>query len=158
MVLRPWVVVHVNRADFQALAKLHLRHGQVLLEAQLFAGAYYISGYAVECGLKAAVAKLFRYTPDFEFPAQERPVAGRGGGLNLYSHDLPFLVKVAGISLDWANELDADPLLKANWNIAKNWTPESRYEVTRSAQEAQDYYSAVDDTNHGVLTCIGRFW
>jgi hypothetical protein len=62
----------MNRADLQALANLHLRHGEALLNAQLFAGAYYISGYAVECGLKAAVAKLFRYTADFEFPGSEK--------------------------------------------------------------------------------------
>src|SRR5271166_6550741 len=145
----------MNRADFRDLANLHLRHAEALLSAQLFAGAYYISGYAVECGLKAVVAKLFRYTADFEFPAPEKR---GGGGLNLYSHDLPFLVKVAGLSLDWANELNADGVLKENWNIAKNWTPESRYQSTRSAQEAQDYYSAVADTNHGVLKCIGKFW
>ena len=147
----------MNRADLQALANLHLRHGEALLNAQLFAGAFYISGYAVECGLKAAVAKLFRYTADFEFPGSERRGAG-GGGLDLRSHDLPFLVKVAGLSLDWADELDADGVLKENWNIAKDWTPDSRYQLTRSAREAQDYYSAVADMNHGVLKCIGKFW
>jgi hypothetical protein len=147
----------MNRADLQALANLHLRHGEALLNAQLFAGAYYISGYAVECGLKAAVAKLFRYTADFEFPGSEKRGAGRGG-LDLRSHDLPFLVKVAGLSLDWADELDADGVLKENWNIAKDWTPDSRYQLTRSAREAQDYYSAVADMNHGVLKCIGKFW
>jgi hypothetical protein len=146
----------MNRADFQALANLHLRHGEALLNAQLFAGAYYITGYAVECGLKAAVAKLFRYTADFEFPAPEKRGAGRG--LDLYSHDLPFLIKVAGISLDWANELDADGVLKDNWNIVKDWTPESRYQLARSAKEAQDYFLAVADTSHGVLKCIGKFW
>jgi hypothetical protein len=83
--------------------------------------------------------------------------SGRGG-LDLYSHDLPFLVKVAGLSLPWADELEADGVLKDNWNIAKNWTPESRYQLTRGAQEAQDYYSAVADTNSGVVKCIERFW
>jgi len=47
------------------LANLHLRHAEALLGAQLFAGAYYISGYAVECGLKAVVAKLFRLRGGF---------------------------------------------------------------------------------------------
>jgi len=147
----------MNRADFQTLANLHLKHADALLQAQLFAGAYYMSGYAVECGLKAAVAKLFRYTADFRFPGQEKPAVG-GGGLNLHTHDLPFLVKVAGLSLDWADELEADDVLKANWSVAKNWTPESRYQLDRSEQEARDYYSAVADTNHGVLRCIAKFW
>jgi hypothetical protein len=35
-------------------------------------------------------------------------------GFDLYSHDLPFLVRVAGLSLDWADELDADSGLKEN--------------------------------------------
>jgi len=68
------------------------------------------------------------------------------------------VVKVAGLSLPWADELEADGVLKDNWNIAKNWTPESRYQATRGAQEAQDYYSAVADTNSGVVKCIERFW
>jgi HEPN domain-containing protein len=29
----------------------------VLLEAGLYAGAYYLAGYAVECALKACIAK-----------------------------------------------------------------------------------------------------
>ena len=147
----------MNRADFQALAALHLRHVEALLRSQLFAGAYYISGYAVECGLKAAVAKLFRYTADFEFPGPEKRGAGRGG-LDLHSHDLPFLVKVAGLSLDWAGELDADAVLRQNWNLAKTWAPSSRYQLTVSEKEAREYYSAVADTSHGVLKCIGKFW
>lgn len=146
----------MNRADFHSLAQLHLKHGETLLKAHLFAGAYYITGYAVECGLKAAVAKLFRYTPDFEFPVEKRG-AGRGA-FDLHTHDLAFLVRVAGLSLDWSNELDSDAAFQKNWSIVKDWTPESRYESTRPAQEAQEYYFAVADTNHGVLKCIEKYW
>jgi len=148
----------MNRADLQPLAALHLKHAEVLLNAQLFAGAYYISGYAVECALKAAVAKLFRFTADFDLPPQEKPGQGKGGGLNLYSHDLAFLVRVAGLSLDWSAAMESDQDLSENWNVVKSWTPETRYQLARSREEAQQYYSAIADSDHGVFQCIEKFW
>lgn len=60
--------------------------------------------------------------------------------------------------MDWENERNADPLLQENWNIVKNWSEESRYQANRTEKEAQDYYSAVADVDHGVLRCIRNFW
>ncbi|HWY48146.1 MAG TPA: hypothetical protein VNX70_12225 [Bryobacteraceae bacterium] len=42
----------MNRNDFQQLAENHLRHAKALLDAELYSGAYYICGYAVECALR----------------------------------------------------------------------------------------------------------
>jgi HEPN domain-containing protein len=50
----------MNRADFQQLSELRLREAQALLAAGLPDGAYYLAGYAVECALKACIAKRTR--------------------------------------------------------------------------------------------------
>jgi HEPN domain-containing protein len=47
----------MNRGDFQELAELHLANAKTLLEARLYAGAYYMCGYVVECALKACICK-----------------------------------------------------------------------------------------------------
>ena len=48
----------MNRGDLQLLANIRLDEAKALLAASLPAGAYYLAGYAVECGLKACIAKL----------------------------------------------------------------------------------------------------
>lgn len=47
----------MNRSDFQDLAQIRLAEAAALLQAERFDGAYYLAGYAVECALKACIAK-----------------------------------------------------------------------------------------------------
>jgi hypothetical protein len=129
----------LNRSDFQQLAELHLQHGKILLDASLYSGSWYISGYAVECGLKACIAKLFRLTADYEYP-QAKNMGTRDGALNLFSHDVQFLVRIAGLKMDWENEIATDQVFGQNWNVVKTWTVESRYVSGRTRQEAYDFY------------------
>src|SRR5262249_32127022 len=46
------------RSDFQQLADVRIDEAAVLLAQGKFDGAYYLAGYAVECGLKACIARL----------------------------------------------------------------------------------------------------
>ncbi len=48
----------MNRKDLQSLADERLGDAKVLLASNRYGGAYYLVGYAVECGLKACIAKL----------------------------------------------------------------------------------------------------
>lgn len=50
----------MNRAELRNLAKLRLAEAQTLLAAARWSGAYYLSGYSVECALKACIAKNTR--------------------------------------------------------------------------------------------------
>jgi HEPN domain-containing protein len=43
----------MNRDDFQQLADVRIAEAAVLLAQGNYDGAYYLAGYAVECGLKA---------------------------------------------------------------------------------------------------------
>ena len=48
----------MNRNDFQQLADVRINEAEALLVQGKYDGAYYLAGYAVECGLKACIAKL----------------------------------------------------------------------------------------------------
>lgn len=49
----------VSRTEFQQLSQTRQKEAETLLAAGHFAGAYYLIGYAVECALKACIAKQF---------------------------------------------------------------------------------------------------
>src|SRR5205807_5441492 len=50
-------VIEMNRADFHKLTEIRMREAKVLLDRKCDEGAYYLAGYAVECALKACIAK-----------------------------------------------------------------------------------------------------
>lgn len=79
----------MNRADFQKLAALRVNEAKALLDNECYEGAYYLAGYAVECALKACVA---RKTKRYDFPPNEKTVR------EYYTHELEKLVKGAGLS------------------------------------------------------------
>ena len=54
----------VTRADWQQIAEEQLLAAQALLAAQCWASAYYLAGYAAECGLKSCVLVRLAMSPD----------------------------------------------------------------------------------------------
>jgi HEPN domain-containing protein len=93
----------VNRSDFQRLARIRLREARVLLGERCYEGAYYLGGYAVECALKACIAKKTRR---YDFP--DRDAINK-----YYVHNLERLALVAGPHL--AAELGSTKGVKENW-------------------------------------------
>jgi hypothetical protein len=109
-------------------------------------GAYYLAGYAVECALKACIAKE---TKRYEFPEKERVVSS-------YSHKLQDLVKVAG--LDQALALvSKSPEFRINWQVVKSWSEQTRYQRHRP-EKAEELLAAVGDRTHGVISWIKLYW
>lgn len=47
----------MNRGELQELALIRLQDAKVLLDNHCFDGAFYLSGYTIECALKACIAK-----------------------------------------------------------------------------------------------------
>ena len=78
----------MNRQDFQELARVRLEEARALLIAGHSAGAFYLAGYAVECALKACIA---RQTREHDFPPDPETVR------QIYSHRLPGLLLRAGL-------------------------------------------------------------
>src|SRR5256885_356806 len=80
--------VVVTRADFQKLADERIADAKALLAAKRWAAAYYLAGYAVECGLKACV--LVRVTAVAEVIFEDRRYSEK-----CWTHSLTQLVDLA---------------------------------------------------------------
>jgi hypothetical protein len=138
----------MNRKELKELAHRRMKETLVLLKAECYDGAYYLAGYAVECGLKACIAKL---TMRHDFPPKVRTVQ------SCYSHDLPGLVTAAKLQVQHQAELDSDLDFKLNWYVVKDWTEESRYDRSTAAV-AGDLIRAIRARKHGVMQWIRRYW
>lgn len=138
----------MNRADLQQLAELRLREAQALLVAGLADGAYYLAGYAVECALKACIAKRTR---EHDFPDKKLVD-------DSYTHNLKELFRLAELKSDWDAELSVNPAQKTNWTVVQSWSEASRYERRRTPQETIDLLNAIEDSTGGVLPWIRLHW
>jgi HEPN domain-containing protein len=136
----------VNRSDFQKLAAIRLVDAKILLRNGRCEGCYYLSGYAVECALKACISKL---TKRYDFPAKNAE--------KLYTHDLTQLLQTAGLQKFRDPELKRDRESEANWYVVKEWKEQSRYDVP-DRKDAEGLFKAVADRKHGVLRWIRRYW
>src|SRR5436309_15877366 len=105
-----------TRRDFQRLADLRASEAISLGRSRNHQGAYYLAGYAIECALKACIAKKTRR---HDYPEKQFV-------LDSYTHNLEKLVVLAGLKL----LLDAELDLRLPWITVKDWTEESRYDRT----------------------------
>lgn len=127
---------------------MRLEDARILLLNRRYAAAYYLSGYAVECGLKACIARLAKR---HEFPPERRFID------DVYSHDLGKLVARAGLGDALDDQVKADARFQTNWGIVKDWSERSRYERT-TRQAAQALYDAVSDSMSGVMQWLRQHW
>ena len=134
----------MNRVDLQGLAEERLGDAEALFTSNRYGGAYYLVGYAVECGLKACIAKLTR-AEDF----YDKTLAK-----NIFKHDLEELANHARLDMKQFGKTDL--VFASNWAQVKDWSEESRYE-THTQMEA-DQIQAVQDRDHGVMQCIRQYW
>jgi HEPN domain-containing protein len=137
----------MNRNDLQRLAGIRIREAKALFKAGEYSGAYYLAGYAVECALKACIAKE---TLKHDFPDKDR--ANKS-----YVHSPSELIKVAELYRDLQMDGATNPALDANWNVVTKWSERSRYE-TWSRSEAKALIEAVSRKGNGVLPWIRRRW
>jgi len=136
----------LNRQDFQHLALIRLEEVRVLLNNKQFSGAYYLSGYVVECALKACIAKNTR---EFDFPDKETVI-------DSYTHNLVKLVRVAKLDEEIQSRI-TNLNFSSQWLVIKKWSEISRYKIY-SKQEADDIYLAISDPNNGVLQWLQQHW
>ena len=137
----------MTRTDFHEITKLRVQESMALLNSGHFPGAYYLIGYAVECALKACVAKQIRR---YDFP--DKRLANEA-----YTHDLERLMRVAGLAPDFERDMSANPALEVNWAIVKDWSEAVRYEIGVTEPQARDLHSACTGRN-GILPWIRRRW
>ena len=136
----------VTRREFQRLADLRAEEARILVRSRKQQGAYYLAGYAVECALKACIAKQ---TKRHEFPPKYDYVR------NLYTHDLNKLLRHAALDKQLENDMKASVALANNWNVVKIWEEKTRYVV--SGLKGTDMYTALMGPD-GVLTWLKKYW
>ena len=146
----PWRVdIAVNRADFQHLADVRIAEAHTLLTlpTPMPDGAYYLAGYAVECALKACIAKMYgpEQWPEKQFVA------------DCHTHEILKLVRLDRLEGARIADTAANPNLARNWNIVKDWSEQSRYE-RHSLAMAQRLYEAITHATDGVLPWIKARW
>lgn len=137
----------MNRADLQKLSNIRIREAKILFAAGEHSGAYYLTGYAVECALKACFAKGVRR---YDFPDKNRSD-------KIFIHRLPELVRLVNLDADLAAAKQANSKFAASWLLASNSTEESRYSIW-TKNEAEAIIRAITGKNDGVLSWIKRHW
>ena len=136
----------LTRKDFQFLAQLRASEAAMLAKNGKSMGAYYLGGLAVECALKACIAKS---TKRYQFPRDRKFVD------QAYSHDLRRLLELAGLSERLNEDLESNPNFAAKWAIVETWNVNTRYET--SGLKGFDMDTAISSPG-GVLEWIKQHW
>jgi HEPN domain len=138
----------MNKADLQHLADARVGDAEALLKEKRWPAAYYLLGYAVECALKACVARQFRQD---EVP--EKKIVN-----SFYTHDLEQLLNLSGLKTALETKAKADPGFQVNWNTVLGWKEDARYDHSIPEVKARDLLVAVTDPTSGVLPWLKTQW
>lgn len=128
-----------HRDHWKKLSEIRIADAQVLLVNGRYDAAYYLTGYAVECALKARIIRLL----EGYFPPKQ----------GLYTHDLDKLLDAADLKTIFEEKAKQDESFRAYWNTVKDWSEDSRYD-TYDQKRAEDMLNAA----HEVVACIRKYW
>jgi len=135
--------------NFKDLAEKRLEEVKLLFDARDFDGAKYLSGYVIECALKARICLIL----DIDFPD-----SGEIGKL-YKSHDFSRLVTLAGLKNLLDNRKNQSQDFTNNWSIVTSWNENLRYNIgTFNRVDIQELLIAIEDENDGVFTWIKTLW
>src|SRR5882757_3044767 len=137
----------MNRFDLQKMAEERVADAAALLDAGRFQAAYYLCGYAVECALKACIAKQVR---EFDFP--DRKVVN-----DSYVHDLGKLLNVSGLVPMYQEEMGRSDVFTENWTTVRDWSEASRYNSRITENKAKELFLAITDPTNGVLPWLKKY-
>jgi HEPN domain-containing protein len=135
-----------TRHEFQQLARMRLKDARILMRDGNVEGAYYLTGLAVECAIKACIAKN---TKRHDFPPDQSAIK------DIYTHDLGKLIGAAKLQIVLNADRRKNLAFNNKWDVVKDWSINSRYEVR--GLNARDLYRAVAGRN-GVMQCLRQRW
>jgi HEPN domain-containing protein len=131
----------------KALALMRLEDARLLEAARHDSAAYYLAGYAVECGLKAIIARSFR-----ESVIPDRNLVNR-----IYSHNLNELVALPNLRPALDARIRISDGFRANWSFVSDWNEASRYEIVDLFM-AELMIHAVGSEPDGVIPWLKEHW
>jgi HEPN domain-containing protein len=129
----------VDRQQLQFLAKARIKEASILYKSGCFAGSYYLSGYAVECALKACIAKQTR---KHDFP--DRKLAQ-----DAWVHDPEKLARTAGLLTKLSKEMQSNKALEMNWTTVKDWSETFRYEFNVTQTRLETFWRQSNPSGMG---------
>jgi HEPN domain-containing protein len=138
----------MNKSDLEALVDVRLKEAKFLLDNKSYEGAYYLIGYALECAIKACIAKQVR---EHDFPDKQLANAS-------YTHKLGDLLGVAGLKQKLQEKEKTDEDFKLNWAVANRWSEDARYEHTIEEATAKDFFEAIANNRSGILIWVKSWW
>jgi hypothetical protein len=139
-------MAETTRREFQQLARIRFNDARVLMRDGNVEGAYYLTGLAVECAVKACIAKN---TKRHDFPPNQNTVR------DMYTHDLVKLIGAAKLQTALDTETNRSNSFKKNWDVVKAWNVESRYAT--KGLNVRDLYAAVAGRG-GVMQWLRQRW
>jgi hypothetical protein len=74
-----------------------------------------------------------------------------------WTHNLKHLLELAGVRSAFETDWLTSPELEQNWLIVRDWDESSRY-VLRNKGKARQFYEAITEKKHGVLSWIKAHW
>lgn len=113
----------IPKIELKRIAFARLKDAEILLKAKRFDGASYLSGYAVEIGLKLRICKTLKWQG---FPESNSEFQGLS---SFKTHDFDVLLRLSGIE----DQVKTHYLVE--WSDLKPWKPELRYAIAGSASE-----------------------
>lgn len=140
----------MNRRAWQRLAQDRIADARALLAAKRWSAAYYLSGYAVECGLKSCI--LVRVGREGEVIFTDRRFSEK-----CWTHDLENLLGLAGLEAPFKVAAAGDADFADNGELVIEWDESKRY-IRTAKVDAEELYNAVTDKKHGVLQWIKARW
>lgn len=144
----PIVAPPPSRDTMKSIAKLRLEESKILLDKGQYNGAYYLCGFAVECGLKACIARKIKSCH----------FTHRKFSQNCYQHDFNTLLKEASLDHELEKEMNLDTDFRSNVGVVKDWGTDARYIDYIDEILAKNLYKAVTDRRHGVMRWLKKYW
>lgn len=135
-------------AELKKLVSTRLDDAQALFAARRFAGAYYIAGYSVECGIKVVIAKQFK----------ARDIPNKKKVVDIHTHSLGKLISEADLKVALDVEIKGRTTFAANWQTVSAWSEVARYNPAIKKIEARDMLDAITDPSDGVMQWLTRHW
>jgi hypothetical protein len=126
------------RQELVQLSDEWMADARVLAAAQKYPGAYHAAGLALECMLKAKIAKAIQAE---EFP--DKKLAEKA-----WAHDPAALLKLGDLDRFMDQAVAA---VQTNWATVKDWQIDSRYTLSVNPVTVAAFLDALDDPNDGVL-------
>ena len=105
----------LDEKEIIKIAKARLEEAEILAASNRYEGAIYLSGYAIELGLKAKICKTLKWSG---YPSTRNEFKEYS---SFKTHDLDVLLHLSG------SEKSVKNTFLAEWSIVATWDPESRY-------------------------------